>query len=283
MFHVKKIFRHKSIRILGAALSLSLIVGAALSLWGDRLPPVFDLLHTAAAPLRGGMTLLTENAAHIYGEAAEYDALRRENARLETRLAAAESALRAGNFALRENARLRELLSLRAVRQDLHWEAAEVLSRSADSWQAVLRLNRGSDSGLAPQNCVVDEKGALVGLVTGVGGNWADVQLITDAAFALGGEGADSEEQGILSGDFSLMQQGLLSCAYLPRDTDLAVGEAVLTFATEGVYPTRLLVGTVTELRPETAGFYTIATLRPAADLARIKHVYVITAFSEES
>jgi len=276
---MKKLLRHKGIWILAVALSLSLIVAALSILWGDRTGPLSSLSHTITAPLQRAMSAIEQNASHIYGQAAQFEQLRLENENLKQQVAQLEDRARDGQLAREENERLRSLLDFKQRRQDLTFEPAKVLRESTTNWNRTILLSKGSKSGIAARDCVVDASGRLIGIVSEVGTNDATVVLISDAGFTLGGSGVSTGEHGVLCGDVSLMEKGELRFSYLPRDTALSPGDEVLSFASEGLYPTGLLVGRIASVEFDEGGLYAHATITPAADLKHLNQVFVITNF----
>ena len=74
-------------------------------------------------------------------------------------------------------------------------------------------------------DCVVDQYGNLVGIVTEVDYNSCVMSYITDAEVELGGRVARTDDAAILEGDFTLMLDGRLKLSYLPEDTELISGD----------------------------------------------------------
>lgn len=273
----------KALKIVAIALSLGLFAAALGVLFAGRMGGAAEVFATISAPVQQAGDFLKTNAAHIYGEALEYDALLQENAALRAELSELKTHQREANAALQENERLRELLNLRKVRNDLTLETARVLSVLQSNWGRSIILDKGLAEEVAAGDCVIDSCGALVGRVSEVGAKRATVQLISDAAFELGGECADSLATGVLEGEISLMAQGKLRLTCLEKDCGVAVGEEVVSFASQGVYPHGLLVGTVEEITLDASGLSRTATVRPAAALDDLYQVFIITDFTAEN
>ena len=132
---------------------------------------------------------------------------------------------------------------------------------------------------MALNDCVIDQYGNLVGVVTEVGSNWALVSTVLDPDVELGGRVARTDDEAILEGDFALMLEGLLKLSYLPEDTQLVSGDQVITSGLGEVFPEGLVVGNVTGLFTEADGISRYAQVEPAADLDSVRYVYVITDF----
>ncbi len=278
---MKTLLRHKGIWIVAAALSLTLLFVALSYMLAGREGPLSQVAQTVVSPFDRAANFVEQNVSHLYGQATQYEQLRLENESLRTRLAAQEDAVRDGTLALQENTRLRQLLGFAEGRKDLQFSPAKVLSFDASNWSRSLRIDQGSRDGVKARDCVVDASGRLVGIVKEVGEFSATVTLVTDATFELGGEGVAAEERGILCGDLALMQDGLLKLSNLPRDTKLAPGDEVISFATEGLYPSGLTVGTVERISSDPGGLYAYATVKPAAKLERLYQVFLVTAFEK--
>ena len=279
---MKGFFRHKGIWIAAGALSLALIAGAIGVFRGGYANPLTDLGQLVARPFHRGAAFVSENVQHIYGQAAEYDALLEENRSLKEEISRLEESLRNTSAASRENETLRNLLGFAQKRRELHFTSCRVLSYGVRNWSRPLPIDRGEEDGIVLSQCLVDEFGSLLGVVSEVGDRWSTVTLLTDAAFSMGGQCIDPPQQGVLMGDLTLMPKGRLRLSYLPRDHALSVGDAVVTYATEGVYPSGLLVGTVEELVLDPSGLSAYAVIAPAADLSALGQVFVITSFLVE-
>lgn len=269
--------------IIAAALVLGLCAAAFALFSAGRMSPAAEVFASVSAPLQQAGSFLRQNAAHLYGQALEYEALLQENEALRQELAAWNTEKREERAALRENQRLRELLGLRTRRTDLTLESARVLSTLQSNWGRSIILDKGSAAGLSLGDCVIDSRGALVGTISSLGTRRASVQLICDAAFVLGGEAAESAATGILEGELSLMAQNRLQLCQLDKDCGTQPGEEVVTFASQGIYPHGLLVGTVEEVTLDPSGLSRSARIKPAAALEDLYQLFVITDFTQES
>ena len=269
------------IKIIAVALSLSLIAAAvALVLsgtgvswtgWAETVSRPFSRL---AATVTGWAE---QGAAYFQG----VETLQAEKAALEKEVAQLQAAARAGELARQENARLRALLDWPETGQDLTLTPAWVIARTPDNWQGEVTLDQGKAQGLQPGQCVVDHRRALVGRVKEVGDTWATVTLVTDGAFQLAGQASASGVLGTLQGDLALLPQGEVAFASLTEADPVSPGEAVVTFAAGETYPSGLLVGTVDRVESDPGGLTRSAILTPAADLASLAQVCVVTAGEE--
>ena len=276
---MKQFFRNNGGLLLVAAVLLAgvLVVGAYI-LGYDPLSGALELLATpfrAASSAVAGWTQEQYDKSFRYEQAqAEIDALRRRVAELE------QDAI-AGQEAQRENERMRDLLGLAEQRPELQYRDAAVVRRASSNWTSDLTINRGTSGGVEAGDCVIDQYGHLIGVVTQADLNSSLVTTILDPTLELGGRIARTDEDAILKGDFSLMLEGLARLSYLPEEARLVTGDQVITSGLGGVYPPGLAVGTVRSLITEEDGLTRYAQVEPAADIGGVQYVYVIVDYGE--
>ena len=276
---MKRPSRHKGIWIVVAAAVVAVVIFAVSVLSGGSSGPLSGALGVITAPVRGGLSSLAGWIEDRYNYAFRYDELEQENEQLKQRIAELEEEARLGAAAIEENERLYDLLELREKHRELHLESAKITARGATNWSSTLTLNKGSNYGVAVDNCVIDQYGNLVGVVKDVSYNWCTVNTVVDTDLEMGGVVARTDSAAILEGDFALMGQGKLKLAYLPENTQLLSGDQVLTSGMGGVYPSGLVVGTIDEVLTEPSGMGRYAILSPSAELEELRQVFVITSF----
>ena len=277
---MKRFFHNNGFLIVLAALLLAGLLAVGISFFGVN--PLANVGEIIATPFRNLSASIAEWTQSRYERAFRYDELLAENEALKQQLADLEADARAGQDAVREVERLQDLLGLAEDRPELVYQDAMITRRSSSNWDSDLTLNVGTADGVELADCVIDQYGNLVGVVTEVGVNWALVSTILDPDVELGARIARIDEDAVLEGDFSLMMEGKIKLAYLPAATKLVSGDQVITSGLGGIYPPGLKVGTVYELYTEVDGLSRSAVVTPAADLDSIRYVFVITDFGGE-
>ena len=276
---MKRFLRNNHIMLLLAAAVLSLLVGVGSRLLPGRADPVSAAAGAAAGPVRGAVNTVLNWVEALYGNLFRYQDMEGELADLRRQMAGLEEEVRRGREATRENEQLRKLLDLRESRRDFVFESARVTARGAQGWDSTLTLSKGTSAGVAVNNCVITETGALVGVVSQVGPNWATVDTVISPDIELGGQVTRANTAGIVDGELSLMQKGLVRLTYLPLDTDVTEGDEVVTSGLGEVFPSGLVVGTVEQVSPDASGLSSSALVRPAVDLSRLIEVFIIKEF----
>jgi rod shape-determining protein MreC len=212
-------------------------------------------------------------------------ALLEENAALRRQIAEMEAEIRQAREDSAENARLEKLLRLQEDRPDLtsDLEAATVTEHSVTNWAATLTVNKGTSSGVEVDQCVMDETGALVGIVSQVGVNWATILTLVDTDTSLGAQVFRTGDLGLAEGDFSLMGEGRLRLNYLSASSALLGGDLVVTSGLGGYYPSGLVIGSVAEVHSDDSGAAVYAVLKPTVDFDSLSEVFIIKSFDSEA
>ena len=135
-------------------------------------------------------------------------------------------------------------------------------------------IDKGSDDGIRHGMPVVTEQG-LVGRVDAVTSAAARVQLLTDAGSAVNVRLQTAQTEAMLTGSLT----GDVSLEMVSQQTDLNVGELVLTSGLGGNYPADIIVGQVLSVRRRANELFQQASIQPAVDFSRLRAVLVITNF----
>lgn len=273
---MRKFFRNNGLFLLLAAAVLSLVIGICGRMLGTD--PLSSIVNTVATPFRSGINSVLNWAEGVYDYVFHYQDMEQQVSDLRRKVARLEDEVRQGQEASRENQQLRQLLELQEKRRDFSFQSARISARGTQGWNSTLTLSKGSAAGIEVSDCVITETGALVGVVSQVGLNWAAVDTVISPNMELGAL-ANAGTAGILEGELSMMQQGLVKLSYLPLDCDLEPGDEVLTSGRGEIYPSGLVVGTVEQVKTDQSGMSRYALVRPAVELDRLIEVFVITQF----
>ena len=276
---MRQFFRNNGGLLVVAAVLLAAVLALGASILGyDPVTGAFELLTT---PFRAASAAVANWTQDQYDRSFRVQELEEENEALRQRVAELERDAIAGQDAARENERMKDLLGLAEERPELQYRDAAVVRRASSNWTADLTIDRGAASGVEAGDCVIDQYGYLVGVVTQADLNSSLVTTILDPTLKLGGRVARTDEAAILEGDFTLMQEGLLRLAYVSEETQLVTGDQVTTSGLGGVYPPGLIVGTVRTLYVEEDGISRYAQVEPAADIDEVRYVYVIVDYGK--
>lgn len=234
----------------------------------------------AVSPIQGTLAGITRSATSIFDAIGQIDQLRRENRTLTDRVAALEAQVQQLVALRTENERLSALLGLKATLQ-YETVVSSVTGRQSTNLERVISLDRGTAAGVAVGNPVLSEGGALVGLITEAGGNYASVMLISDSRSVVIGLDEQTRATGELQGRLS----ALLAMTNIPTTEQIRADDTIVTAGLDlggpnhAPFPRGLLVGRVVEVRGGASAVVQTALIAPAANLDDLEHVLVITDF----
>ena len=257
-------------------------VGLALmSVFSYTSSPLANAANVIASPFRSAYTSIADWFNDKQNYYRDTTALEEENAALKRRLAEMEAAIRQAEKDSAENERLKQLLGLQSQRPDLtgDLQAAMITEHTVTNWTSSLTIDKGTSHGLEVNDCVISETGALVGLISEVGTNWATVLTLVDTDTSLGAQVFRTGDLGLAQGDFSLMGKNRLRLEYLPADCTLLGGDLIVTSGLGGFYPAGLVIGSVTEVQVDDSGATSYAVLAPAVEFRQLSEVFVIRSF----
>lgn len=268
---------HKGIKILIAAAIIAAATLLVFLIGGRSL--LTGVMGVITTPVRGALGSLSGWIEDRYNYSFRYDELVRENEELKKYIAELEEAARVGQDAIEENERLRDILGLPVRYSSFTYESAKITARGSTNWSSSLTLDKGTKHGVAVDNCVMDQYGNLVGIVTETGYNWCTVLTLIDTDTELGAMIARTNSAAIAEGDFALMTKGQLKLSYLPENVSLLSGDEVLTSGMGGVYPPGLKLGVIDEILTEDSGMDRYAVISPSTELDELRQVFIIKQF----
>ena len=276
---MKNFFQKNGIMMLAAVtvVAVLLCVASALSSQTGFLQNAGGVI---ASPFRAVGSAVSGWFSSISQRFEDVEALQQENAELKKENAELQRQLDQAKIDSEENQRLRDLNGLRQQRRDFTFEAARVIERSTSNWSRTLTLNKGTGLGVAIGDCVVDQYGYLVGVVTEAGANWCTVTTILDTDSQLGALVFRTGEVTVAMGDLALMGQGKLKLSYLEGESSLINGDMIVTSGLGGYYPSGLVIGSVEEIKTDDNGLTRYATIIPKTDITQLVEVFVITDFT---
>ena len=139
-------------------------------------------------------------------------------------------------------------------------------------------MDRGTAHGIREGMPVVTPDGVL-GYVDEAGLTWSKVRTLIESSSAIGACIERTGELGLVEGSFQLASQGLCRITYLAADSDVQIGDRVVTSGYGSVYPRDLVIGYVTEIVPDEYSRTITAYIRPASDLSNLDRVMIITSY----
>lgn len=256
--------------VVGVALSLMLWLRPSASTYVTRVEEISIVL---SAPIGIAAERLYEaigKVVRVFKLSHEIERLRNENRQLKRRLVELESENRQLRRYMTENYRLRRLLQLEPKLPRVH-TVAEVIAISPSNWVASAVLNRGIKDGVSVGDVVVACSG-LVGQVTRVSQNSCVVLFIVDKRCGVGVRVKRNGAIGFMRG----CGNGKCFVRLLDSDSDLRVGDELVTSGLGEVYPSGIPVGKVVSVHQFEASQIVEGDVEPFVKFGNLQEVFII-------
>lgn len=183
--------------------------------------------------------------------------------------------LRLEEASLAEDARQgQRLQSLLGFREKYVYKTvpAQVIGTSGTEQSAVLLIDKGLRDGLHPDMPVITPDG-IVGKTRDVFAHTSQVLEISDPTSGAGVILQNTRIRGVLRGN----TWGQPEIVNVSPDERIKPGEPVLTSGGDAIFPRGLAVGSVDRVVPDPDGTLVNVLIKPAANLAKLEEVLVIT------
>lgn len=254
-----------------------LFLGFALDRLG-YMSTVRAFVQTALVPLQ---SIISDTAQVIVRQASQTENIQAMVAR-NTELEATNNRLMVENIRLkeleRENDLLRQLLNYTRSNPQFSYQASAVVGRSVGfdptNLLYFVYVDVGARDGIAEDMPVITDRG-LVGRVTAVGPNVAQVLMLIDPASSVNALIQNSRVTGLVRGNID----GTLTMERIPPNEKVNPGDIVLTSGLGGNFPDKLVIGQVTEVLKRDQDMFQTARIRPTVDFGKLETMLILTSF----
>jgi rod shape-determining protein MreC len=254
------------------------LLGFTLDQFG-YLTPLKELVQIALAPVQDAVSTTAQDIAYQFEVSADIQALQDRTIELE----ALANSLMVENVRLadleRENQILRQLLNYTRNNPQFTYETTTIVGRSIgfdpSNLLYFVYVDVGARDGVAENMPVITDRG-LVGRVTAVSPNMAQVLMLIDPASSVNVVIQNSRVTGVVRGH---LDGTTLTMERIPPDETVNPGDLVLTSGLGGNFPDKLVIGQITEVIQRDQDMFQIARVRPTVDFGKLETMLVITSF----
>ncbi|MDE5803901.1 MAG: rod shape-determining protein MreC [Lachnospiraceae bacterium] len=179
----------------------------------------------------------------------------------------------------RELNTLRELYKLDGKYEEYDKIGARIIARDTGNWYHSFTIDKGEEDGLAVDMNVIagGENGGLVGRIVSVGPNWAKVTSIISDNSNVTGQMLATGDMLIVSGDLSMMQNGMIRFSQLLDSAGVVVtGDKIVTSDISDKYLPGILIGYIGEINLDSNKLTKSGSVTPAVDFEHLDEVLVI-------
>ena len=177
----------------------------------------------------------------------------------------------------KENERLRQLLSATPKTTEDHL-IAEIISVDVDPYRHFIVLNKGSNDFVYKGQPIIDALGVM-GQVVYVTAMTSTAMLITDVSHAIP---VQIDRTGLRSVAFGTGQTDYLDLRHIPHNTDIEVGDKLISSGLGQRFPRNYPVAVVTDINRNSGESFIEVRAKPMAQLDTSREVLLVWAHGHE-
>lgn len=267
-------------------LLLILVVVCGILLGAERFMdgggPLSWVANYTVIPMQKGISYVGTWMSDLTDNFATLRDLQKENEDLQERV----DTLTIDNTRLRQEQyeleRLQELYKLDQNYADYEKVGAHVIANNGTNWFSSFTIDKGSNDGIRKDMNVLAGSG-LVGIVTDVGPDYAQVRSIIDDGSNVSGMVLSTSDLCMVRGDLKLMEDGRIRFEKLPNnDNVIEVGEQIVTSHISSTYLQGLFIGYISEISVDSNSLTRSGYITPAVDFSKLQEVLVITTTKQD-
>lgn len=244
----------------------------------DKLSFVEDIVGEILTPVQGFMYRIATNVSNFFSSFGERKLLRENYEELNQIVGELRQKQLQMDETMRENERLKDLLNFKDEGDEMSVVGARVTGKNPGNWFNTININKGSRHGIRVDMSVVTDKG-LVGRVIEVGRGWSKVRTMVDGQSSVSGTVERTRDTGTVRGNNTLsFEDGLCRMLHLHLETDIVVGDRVITSGLGGIFPKGIYIGEIIEVGAGSHESQITAVVQPDVDFLRLEEVLVITS-----
>ena len=241
-----------------------------------------DIVGVITTPFRWCATAVTNAITGFDRYFTSIDVVYEENQRLKEENRQLLNNLERADVIEAENERLRDYFGMKKENPTFLFEEGTVLSYSAGNYVTGYTLNKGSLHGVSVNMAVITEEG-IVGFVSEVGSTWCKVSTVIETASSVGAYIPRSGSSGIVSGDYTMSNDGFCKFSYVEADADVQVGDKIFSSGTGSVYPADLEIGEVVSVEKDEYSRTLVAKVKPSVDFSALQYMLIIKGYQQTS
>lgn len=271
-------FRSVRFKILLAVFTVMLGFMIAAVYTGGTASIFSQIISTVTQPVQRLSANMTDSATEFFNKYLRAAQTYEENALLREQINEYRRQLVDYEKIRHEYEQLQKISDMREQRSDLTITTAAVIGRDATNNPFyAFTIDKGSLDEVKQYDPVMTDAG-LVGYVTEVGLVSSKVMTLLDVNMNVAISNSATRDIGNLSGRVELAEDGLCVMEYLPRDSETAAGDLIITGG-GSIFPKDLIIGEVVSVSTSSRGNSLEAVIKPAADIIDVKNVFIITHF----
>ncbi|MCR4672963.1 MAG: rod shape-determining protein MreC [Lachnospiraceae bacterium] len=227
------------------------------------------------APMQQGINTIGGFFSRIGEKHKTISELEAENESLKAEVDSLNAQLSSYRENISEYDELLKQLDIKSKYPDYSMTGARVIGKEAGNWYKMFTIDKGTNDGIETDMNVISENG-LVGIVVKTGPDSSVVRSIIDSSSSVSAMIGKNYDNCIVNGDLVLADSGLLAVEFLSKDSQVAVGDEILTSYISDKYLPGILIGYISKVNADENELTYTAELTPAADLEHLSTVMVV-------
>ena len=175
-----------------------------------------------------------------------------------------------------ELVRLRELYRLDESYSDYEKVGARVVAKDSTNWFSTFTIDKGSNDGIAVDMNVIGY-GGLIGIVTDVGSNYANVRSVIDDISRVSAMSLRSGALCRVDGNLEMYNEGRMLLNDIKADADISDGDMIVTSNVSTKYLPNILIGYARDIKEDSSRLTKSGYIVPVVSFDTISEVLVIT------
>lgn len=280
----KKMIPKKYVVVMIIILIILILIIFSFTLKGDRkLNPVESFLKDGLVYTEKVVTYPFNYISNKISEYKKLKSVNKDNAVLETSIDRVSS-IESENIELRRQLdELKKELNIDYTLVDYEYLNATVVSRNVGFWYNTITIDKGSYNGVEKDMVVINSKG-LIGRIIRTSAFTSDIRLITTSdtnnKISVHISNGDNNLYGLINNyNYS---DNLLEVEGISNTKDVTIGDYVYTSGLGGIFPSGILIGTVSEISTDSYDLAKIIKVVPSADFTDINYVSILKRKSVE-
>ncbi|MGN1442771.1 MAG: rod shape-determining protein MreC [Acutalibacteraceae bacterium] len=275
MRHFFKSVRFRVFALVICALLCGMIVAVATE---NPSSPLTSAVGTVVGPMRKAASAVAEKFSWFKDSFASAGAYKNENERLKEKVAEYESRLAGYDEAMHKLESYETILEVKEKNPDFSIVPADIIGTDSSDIFSSIIINKGSSDGVKVNDPVIYGN-YLVGVVKKVNYSYSVIESILNPSVNVSAIESKTREAAYITTDTQQSEEGKCILAGLDRTTEISPGGIVLTSGIGGIYPSGLIIGTVSQVLRSDIDISSYAIVTPGADIRSLEDVFVITAF----
>ncbi len=255
-------------------LLIAIMISASLMLADNRLNAFSEiryLLNSVVAPIHYAANIPRTMFNNMYKYLNSKNSIMHENQKLKQEIFMRKSDLLLLEQLKQENNRLRDLLGSPFIRDEKKM-VTEVMAADSSSYAHQVMIDKGLIDGVYEGQPVINDKG-IVGQIIHVGAYNSRVLLLTDPNNAIPVQVVRNDIRVIASGKGDL---GGMQLEFIPTNTDLEMGDLLVSSGLGGRYPEGYPVGYISKMDTNNKRPFASIELETTVEFDKLRYLLLV-------